>query len=278
VSSIRRKISSRLNGALSKGPITEEGKRRSSQNAISHGLLAELVVAEIESSEGFLSLIDQHMASLQPMNGVELGLVHEMCAAQWRMQRVCWVQTALLNEAMDSASSIDDPDATFVAAFRQLSRDDAFRLADLYEGRLHRRYHCAMKTLLMLRQNPQPDLDAPGSAPDPALIEESSPVETGPPACERPDTSLQPETTSLPQTENQMDKPTHFTKPLWTATPRAFSLIRPNGAQPLPPSATPKPTTSSRTADYSLTPPKAARTSAASLQINTQSASFQAAA
>ena len=278
MSSIRRIISSRLNGFLSKGPTTEEGKRRSSQNAITHGLLCQNVVSSLERSDNFCGLIDDHIAALQPVNGVEPGLIDEMCSAQWRMQRACAVGTALLNQAIDSASSQDDPDATFVAAFRQLSRDDAFRLADLYEGRLHRRYHCAMKTLLMLRQNPQPDLDAPGSAPDPALIEESSPVETGPPACERPDTSLQPETTSLPQTENQMDKPTHFTKPLWTATPRAFSLIRPNGAQPLPPSATPKPTTSSRTADYSLTPPKAARTSAASLQINTQSASFQAAA
>ncbi len=207
MSSIRRIISSRLNGALSKGPITKEGKRRSSQNAISHGLLAEIIVADVERPKGFFALLDQHLATFQPVNGVEAGLVEEMCAAQWRIQRTWCVENGLLNQALDTAPSKDDGVAKLVEAFRHLSTDDAFRLIAIYEGRHHRRYHRAIQTFLLLRQNQQPDLDPPAS-PGP----ETEPV-TQPAASPTPDTS------APAGPENQMDKETHFTNSLFSSIP-----------------------------------------------------------
>jgi hypothetical protein len=53
MSSLGRILSSRANGARSTGPVTAEGKRRSSQNATSHGLLARHIVMRDESPEGF---------------------------------------------------------------------------------------------------------------------------------------------------------------------------------------------------------------------------------
>ena len=37
----------RLNGALSRGPVTEAGKRRSSQNGLSHGLYSRQILLSI---------------------------------------------------------------------------------------------------------------------------------------------------------------------------------------------------------------------------------------
>jgi len=59
--SSRRIRASRANGARARGPVTPEGKRRSSQNAISHGLLARSIVLENESPEAFETLFSQHI-------------------------------------------------------------------------------------------------------------------------------------------------------------------------------------------------------------------------
>ena len=84
MSSIRRTISSRANGALSKGPITPAGKSRSSKNAIRHGLMAKCVVLDSESREGFDSMHSEFVARFAPTDNVELGLVEEMFSAFWR--------------------------------------------------------------------------------------------------------------------------------------------------------------------------------------------------
>ena len=57
MSSLRHTISSRTNGARFKGAITPAGKIRLSRNATRHGLLAKCIVREIESREGFDSLL-----------------------------------------------------------------------------------------------------------------------------------------------------------------------------------------------------------------------------
>jgi hypothetical protein len=48
---------SRANGARSRGPVTAEGKRNSSRNAVKHGWLAETIVLKSELSDRFLEII-----------------------------------------------------------------------------------------------------------------------------------------------------------------------------------------------------------------------------
>jgi hypothetical protein len=85
MSSLRKVLSSRANGALSPGPSTLEAKRISSQNALYRGLFARCVVLENESREAFDTLMGQHLDRLKPFDGVELGMVEEMVAAHWRL-------------------------------------------------------------------------------------------------------------------------------------------------------------------------------------------------
>src|SRR5579871_4025355 len=96
MSSLRRILSSRANGALSRGPLTPEGKRRSSQNAIHHGLLSDCVVLPGESLDTFAEVLAQHVDRFAPADGVELGMIEEMAAAYWRLRRSWAIENALL--------------------------------------------------------------------------------------------------------------------------------------------------------------------------------------
>ena len=106
MSSLRRTISSRANGALSKGPITPAGKTRSSRNATRHGLMAKCVVLENESREGFDSMQSEFVARFAPTDGVELGLVEEMLSAFWRQRRAWAIETRLMDNAISAQPPI----------------------------------------------------------------------------------------------------------------------------------------------------------------------------
>ena len=52
--SLSKSESARINGAKSRGPKTEAGRQRSSQNALKHGLTAETLVLPTEDPAEFL--------------------------------------------------------------------------------------------------------------------------------------------------------------------------------------------------------------------------------
>ena len=100
MSSDRRKTSSRANGAKSHGPTSPEGKKRSSRNALQHGMTAACLLVPGENKEHFEILMQNHIRRFRPEEGVELGLMEEMCAAYWRMHRVWYTERMTLEEQM----------------------------------------------------------------------------------------------------------------------------------------------------------------------------------
>ena len=91
---------SRRNGAKSKGPKTEDGKIRSSQNAIKHGLTAnKFVVLDGESGDDWETFHQSYIAKFQPRDPVEHHLVLEMAVNRWRLQRAWSFETAAIDEA-----------------------------------------------------------------------------------------------------------------------------------------------------------------------------------
>ncbi len=84
----KAKEASRRNGSLSRGPRTPVGKRNSSRNATTHGLLAKIVVIEGESRRRFLDVLDRINASLKPESDIEHLLIGRMAAAHWRQVRL----------------------------------------------------------------------------------------------------------------------------------------------------------------------------------------------
>src|SRR5258708_599717 len=100
MSSLRRILASRANGALSRGPVTPEGKRPSSYNPLAHGLLSDCVVLPGESAETFEDLLTQYLERFGPVDAVEFGMIEEMAASYWRLRRSWAMENKLLAEGL----------------------------------------------------------------------------------------------------------------------------------------------------------------------------------
>jgi hypothetical protein len=113
VSSFRRIISSRANGALSHGPKTTAGKRRSSQNARRHGCRSRtFLVPEGDLRPAFDQLQTYLISSLEPRTPREHFYVRKMIEAHWRLRCVSEMQGRIHDAFFAShplASFGDDP-------------------------------------------------------------------------------------------------------------------------------------------------------------------------
>src|SRR3954447_16209227 len=96
-----RSEAARTNGPLSNGPVSDEGKARSSRNAQTHGLCSAIVVMEGESQEAFDALAAAIFASHVPVTIEEADLVFEIAANRWRLRRCMEMEKALFEEQMD---------------------------------------------------------------------------------------------------------------------------------------------------------------------------------
>lgn len=86
--SARKLRANRRNARRSTGPRTFAGKKRSSRNAVTHGLFCEDLVLPGESQELFRAIRQGLIASLKPQNLVELLIVDRLVAATWKLRRL----------------------------------------------------------------------------------------------------------------------------------------------------------------------------------------------
>ncbi|MDZ4797534.1 MAG: hypothetical protein SGI92_05185 [Bryobacteraceae bacterium] len=90
----------RRNGAKSKGPVTEEGKAASSQNATTHGIYTKNIVLSNESTGLYHHLLNEYMAEWSPVGVREGDLVLDIIQARWRMSRIMCMETAAIELQM----------------------------------------------------------------------------------------------------------------------------------------------------------------------------------
>jgi hypothetical protein len=152
-----QQAASRANGARSRGPVTPEGKRRASRNALSHGLLARAVVLHNESRAGFDRMLRDYVRRLAPRDALEQCAVEEMCAAAWRIRRLWSIERKVLDleiAAQDSADQLE----RIVNAFDSLARNRPhLLLLHRYETRLHNIVRRSLARILALRKSGVPD-------------------------------------------------------------------------------------------------------------------------
>ena len=86
----------RANAQKSTGPNTKAGKERSRQNALKHGLTAEMFIIAGECACDFNDFRVALMERFDPQCAMEAELVERITGTLWRLRRVPIFETAVL--------------------------------------------------------------------------------------------------------------------------------------------------------------------------------------
>jgi hypothetical protein len=93
-----RSEQARINGAKSRGPITAEGKAKSSRNALKHGYAAKTnTLIGPDDSEAWHAHLAGYWESYAPADYQETDFVEQLASLSWRQARLVGMETALLD-------------------------------------------------------------------------------------------------------------------------------------------------------------------------------------
>jgi hypothetical protein len=95
MTSFRQIEANRRNAQLSTGPKTKEGKSRSRQNAVRHGLTAETVINVLESAEDYAAFELAVTSDYDARTAVERELVLRLASLLWRLRRATAIESGL---------------------------------------------------------------------------------------------------------------------------------------------------------------------------------------
>jgi hypothetical protein len=121
------------NAQASTGPATKEGKQRSSQNSIKHGLTAKGVLIPGESQEEYEQFALGLMDYWSPINQGERAHVEELINIQWRLRRAEKAEGKIF--------------CTAIPDFKALNN------ISLHAARLKRLYSATFKELTLMQQS-----------------------------------------------------------------------------------------------------------------------------
>ena len=144
----------RRNAQAATGPKTEEGKSRSSLNAMRHGLTGQVTAMTQEDRAAHDAFSAPMLTDLAPEGAVETQLAQRIATDSWRLNRISAVEDNLFALGFyDHAAEVDADHPQIHAALTAAKTFEAeakqFQLLSLYEQRLNRAVH---KNLAALRQ------------------------------------------------------------------------------------------------------------------------------
>jgi hypothetical protein len=135
MSTVAQIEANRLNAQASTGPVTDEGKARSSLNALSHGFYSKHLLLPDEDPAELELLRSSLIDSYEPQDGAELLLVERILTCEWKTRRL---------EKLEIVTVQRGPDA--LVDLERLSR-----IAQRLDNTLHK----AIKALRELRADKQ---------------------------------------------------------------------------------------------------------------------------
>jgi hypothetical protein len=202
-----RAEASRKNGAKSRGPKTLEGKTRSSQNALKHGLRAQKYVVLPEEDAGeFADLEATLIEELAPVGALQTVLARRVAVAAWRLARADRIEVELF--ARRSWGAAANPG---LAMIRDGHSTRSFETLLRYRGAAMAEFWRALKTLKALQAD-QAAANEPALAALPVDVRPKPPAArpaARPPLARRPRPS-EPERGAGPRLDYVMpDRPVH---------------------------------------------------------------------
>src|ERR1700726_293679 len=93
---INRTQINQANAQHSTGPKSTEGKRKSSLNALRHGLTGQIVVMPTEDLQASQRHLESFTAEYNPQGPTEAHLVQALADTSWRLNRVAALETNVL--------------------------------------------------------------------------------------------------------------------------------------------------------------------------------------
>ncbi len=138
ITSEKKAASARANGARSRGPVTPEGKARSSQNRTTHGLSSSIVVLRNENPEGFQICLRSYFDRFQPADEHEVDLIYQLAACAWRLRRAVFIETYTLDSELDSIRSSALEIERTARAFYNFADTTKMTSIERYQSRLER--------------------------------------------------------------------------------------------------------------------------------------------
>jgi hypothetical protein len=182
-----RAEASRKNGAKSRGPKTPEGKARSAQNALKHGMRAQKhVLLPDEDVAGFTALEAALTEEMAPVGALQSILVGRIARAVWRLDRAERLEIEVFE-----ARRYGDAGAG-LALIRDGNGSRSFETLLRYRGAAQAELWRALRTLKALQAEAATPVRAAGWPAAPVLMLEPKQARTGAAIERAPDPAATP--------------------------------------------------------------------------------------
>ena len=194
-----RQRASRRNGAKSRGPVTPEGKARSSLNAVKHGLCARsFALVEGEDADEFAAHAQALREDINPVGGAEERLCRGVIEAAWLLLRADRIECGVLQSWLDS-------DGLGAGLERDCAGGNFIRRITRYRGRLDAAFHRNLRLLQALQDERRAATPARRNEPADARPQAAMPTPTTRKRNE-PETAAPTPTTKRKRNEHRMER------------------------------------------------------------------------
>ncbi len=162
----------KVNAQKSSGPKSDEGKKKSSMNRLSHGFASSATIIPGEDPDEFKALLDSLLDEYQPATDTELILVEKMATNTWLSQRAFRLQGYAFAEQRYRSEEFGVP--------KELS------LLIRYHTAAERAFHRAHNELVKAQKERKKSEigSVPQNAADPVTCPSEEPAQTEPIATE----------------------------------------------------------------------------------------------